>query len=216
MTIQETVELITSSARPGDATVEAKLEVVRIPVSDLDRSLDFYRSLGWRLDANFEWSEGQRAIQLTPLGSDASVQLDPDGIPGSLKNTFLVVSDIDAAREDLIARGVKVTGVFHREGADAQVPGPAPEHADYGSYAVFSDPDGNTFLLQEVNNRLPGRLWDDDRVSYGSVEELVAALRRAEEAHGAYETELGHRHDDWAPWYAEHMVREQLSEKVPA
>ena len=215
MSTQETIRYITSTAAPGDATVEMKLEVVRLPVADLDRAKRFYQSLGWRLDADFQFSEHERAIQLTPLGSETSIQLDATGTPGSIQNLFLVVSDIDAAREDLLARGVEVSGVFHREGADPQVPGPAPDHADYGSFAAFRDPDGNSWLLQEVNTRLPGRTWTD-RVGYGSLEDLVAALRRAEEAHGEYEKQLGHRHDDWAPWYAEHMVREQLSEKVPA
>ena len=208
MTTQDFVTYITSTAAAGDATVEAKLEVVRLPVADLDRAKAFYQSLGWRLDADFLFSENERAIQLTPLGSDTSIQLDPNGIPGSAQGTFLVVSDIEEAREDLIARGVDVSEVFHREGDDAQVPGPAPGHADYGSFIAFSDPDGNSWLVQEVNNRLPGRTWAR-RVSYDSVEDLVAALHRAEEAHGEYEKELGHRHDDWAPWYAAHMVGEQ-------
>jgi len=209
MQTQDFVTYITSTAAAGDATVEAKLEVVRLPVTDLDRAKAFYQSLGWRLDADFLFSENERAIQFTPLGSDTSIQLDPNGIAGSAQGTFLVVSDIDEAREDLIARGVAVSEVFHREGDDPQVPGPAPGHADYGSFAAFSDPDGNSWLLQEVNNRLPGRLWTEEGVSYGSVEDLIAALHRAEKAHGEYEKELGHRHDDWAPWYAEHMVREQ-------
>ena len=215
MTTEETIRYIVSTAAPGDATVEMKLEVVRLPVADLDRAKRFYQSLGWRLDADFSFSENERAIQLTPLGSETSIQLDDTGTPGSSNNLFLVVSDIDAAREDLLARGVEVSGVFHREGADPQVPGPAPDRADYGSFAAFRDPDGNSWLLQEVNTRLPGRTWSD-RVGYRSVEDLVSALRRAEEAHGEYERQLGHRHDDWAPWYAEHMVREQAGEQMPA
>jgi catechol 2,3-dioxygenase-like lactoylglutathione lyase family enzyme len=214
MTAQETIQYITSTAAAGDATVETKLEVMRIPVADADRSMRFYKSLGWRLDANFLFSEHERAIQFTPLGSDASIQFDIGSTSGPVTG-MLVVSDIDAAREDLVARGVEVSGVFHREGDDAQVPGPAPDHFDYGSFAAFTDPDGNVWLLQEVNNRLPGRLWAD-RLSFGSVEELVDALRRAEEAHGGYEQQLGHRHDDWAPWYAEYMAREQAGEVVPA
>jgi predicted enzyme related to lactoylglutathione lyase len=208
MTVQETVEYITSTARPGNATIDMKLEVVRIPVSDIERSMRFYESLGWRLDANFELSENERAIQFTPLGSDASIHFDPDA-KGPV-TSLLIVSDVDAAREDLVARGVAVSGVFHREGADPQVPGPAPEHADYGSFAAFTDPDGNLWLLQEVKNRLPGRVVG--KTSFGSASELTAALRRAEAAHGEYEKELGQRHDDWAPWYAEYIVREQAGE----
>jgi catechol 2,3-dioxygenase-like lactoylglutathione lyase family enzyme len=201
-------EYITSTARPGDATIDTKLEVVRIPVTDVERAKRFYTSLGWRLDADFLFSENERAIQFTPLGSDASIQFDPSAT-GSVTQ-FLVVSDIDATRADLLARGVAVSDVFHREGADAQVPGPAPDHADYGSFVAFSDPDGNVWLVQEVNNRLPGRVVG--KTAYGSVNDLTAALRRAEEAHGEYETTLGHRHDDWAPWYADFMVREQSGE----
>jgi catechol 2,3-dioxygenase-like lactoylglutathione lyase family enzyme len=207
MTTAEFVKSITATAVPGDGTIEQKLEVVRIPVSDPERSKRFYQSLGWRLDADFHFSEDARAIQFTPPGSDASIHLDIGGT-GSVNGLLLVVSDIDEAREDLAARGVAVSEVFHREGADPQVPGLAPDRADYASFAAFTDPDGNVWLLQEVNNRLPGRTWTD-RVSFGSAEELTQALRRAEEAHGAYETQLGHRHDDWAPWYAEHIVREQ-------
>ena len=161
MTAQETIQYITSTAAAGDATIEMKLEVVRIPVSDVDRAKRFYQSLGWRLDADFLFSENERAIQFTPLGSDASIQFDIGSTSDPVSAMLLVVSDIDAAREDLIDRGIDVSGVFHREGADAQVPGPAPDHADYGSFAAFRDPDGNTWLLQEVNTRLPGRTWDE-------------------------------------------------------
>ena len=214
MTTAEFVKTITDSAAPGDATIDMKLEVVRIPVADLDRAKRFYQSLGWRLDADFLFSEHERAIQLTPLNSETSIQFEPSENPGTVRNLFLVVSDIDAAREDLIARGVDVSEVFHREGDNPQVPGPAPEHLDYGSFAAFSDPDGNSWLLQEVNNRLPGRTWEDEGLAYGSVDELVAAMRRAEEAHGEFEKQLGHRHDDWAPWYAAYMAREQHGEEL--
>ena len=206
MTTADFVKTITDSAVPGDGTVDQKLEVVRIPVTDVDRAKRFYQSLGWRLDADFHFSADERAVQLTPTGSDASIQLAP-GAPGPI-TMMLVVSDIDEARADLAARGVAVSEVFHREGDDAQVPGPGP--GDYTSFAAFTDPDGNVWLLQEVNNRLPGRLWTD-RISFGSAEELTEAFRRAEQAHGAYEAELGHRHDDWAPWYAEYIVREQTA-----
>ena len=212
MTTTLTPQDIISSARPGDATIDLKLEVVRIPVTDVERSKRVYESLGWRLDADFRFSENERAVQFTPLGSDASIQFDPGGT-GTV-TLLLVVSDIETAREDLVARGIAVSEVFHREGADAQVPGVAPGHADYGSFAAFTDPDGNLLLLQEVNNRLPGRVVG--KTAYGSVEDLIAALHRAEVAHGEYEKELGHRHDDWAPWYAAHMVAEQAGEERAA
>ena len=208
MTTAEFVQTIIDSAAPGNGTVEQKLEVVWVPVSDVDRARDFYQSLGWRLDADFHFSESERAVQLTPTGSDASIHLAP-GAPGPI-TSFLIVSDIDAAREDLLDRGVAVSGVFHREGDDPQVPGHAPDRADYTSYAAFTDPDGNTWLLQEVNNRIPGRVVG--KTSFGSVGDLTAALRRAEAAHGEYETKLGERHEDWAPWYAEYIVREQAGE----
>jgi len=211
MTTAEFVQTITASAVPGDGTVDQKLEVVRIPVSDAEASKRFYQSLGWRLDADFHFDEKTRAIQFTPTGSAASIQFDV-GASGSVNGLMLVVSDIDAAREDLLARGVAVSEVFHREGDDPQVPGPGP--ASYTSHAVFTDPDGNLWLLQEVTDRLPGRVEGD--TAFGSVEELTAALRRAEAAHGEFEQTLGHRHDDWAPWYAEYIVREQAGEEVAA
>ena len=209
MTTAEFIQTITASARPGDGTIDQKLEVVRSPVTDAELSKRFYQSLGWRLDADFMFDANTRAIQFTPPGSDASIQFDI-GATGSVNGLMLVVSDIDAAREDLIARGVAVSGVFHREGDDEQVPGPGPEGASYVSHAAFTDPDGNLWLLQEVKERLPGRV--QGKTAFGSAGDLVQALRRAEAAHGEYETELGHPHDDWAPWYAEYMVREQAGE----
>ena len=213
MTTAEFVQTITATALPGDGTIDQKLEVVRIPVTDAERSKRFYQALGWRLDADFMFDEHTRAIQFTPTGSDASIQFDI-GATGSINGLMLVVSDIDAAREDLIARGAAVSEVFHREGDDAQVPGHGPEGASYVSHAAFADPDGNLWLLQEVKERIPGRVVG--KTAFGSVNDLVAALRRAEEAHGEFEKELGHRHDDWAPWYAEYMVREQAGEEVQA
>ena len=207
MKVIESIQDIIDTAVPGDGTIDAKLEVVRIPVSDPERSKRFYQSLGWRLDADFMCDADTRAIQCTPPGSDASIQFDVGGT-GSVHGLMLVVSDIDAAREDLVARDVAVSGVFHREGEDPQVPGPGP--VDYTSFAAFADPDGNLWLLQEVKNRLPGRVVG--KTAFGSASELTAALRRAEAAHGEYEKELGERHDDWAPWYADYIVREQAGE----
>ena len=201
-------DYIASTARPGDGTVDMKLEVVRIPVSDVDRAKAFYTSLGWRLDADFMFSEDERAIQYTPTGSDASIHFDIGGT-GSV-TSFLAVTDIEAAREDLVDRGIAVSGLFHREGDDAQVPGPSADRASYTTHAAFSDPDGNVWLMQEIKDRIPGRV--QGKTTFGSVNDLVSALRRAEAAHGEYETTLGHRHDDWAPWYAEFMVAEQAGE----
>jgi catechol 2,3-dioxygenase-like lactoylglutathione lyase family enzyme len=197
------------------ATMDAKLEVVLVPVSDAERAKQFYGSLGWRLDADFVFSAQSRILQFTPPGSEASIIFGTGvtaSAPGSIEGLVLAVDDIEAAREDLVARGIDVSDVFHGVdavfGTEERKPGPDPEHATYQSFVSFSDPDGNGWLLQEVSTRAPGRTWTD-RVSFGSTDELVAALRRAEEAHGGYEAQLGHRHDDWAPWYAEYMVREQ-------
>jgi catechol 2,3-dioxygenase-like lactoylglutathione lyase family enzyme len=153
----------TSTRIPGAGTIDMKLEVVTLPVSDVDRAKQFYQSLGWRTDADFVLGEDVRAVQLTPPHSACSISFGK-GIttaePGSTQRLELVVSDIDAAREDLISRGVEVSEVFHRDGGEV-VPGPDPQHRSYLSYASFSDPDGNGWLLQEIKTRLPGREWED-------------------------------------------------------
>jgi len=146
---------------------EFKLEVVVLPVADVDRAKRFYEGLGWRLDADLVVNDGYRVVQLTPPGSGCSI-IFGDGVtsapPGSCEGLQLSVYDIDEARADLIERGADVsepfhdaTGIFHHAGREARLSGPAPEHADYGSFAAFSDPDGNGWLLQEIKARLPGR-----------------------------------------------------------
>ncbi|HMJ37459.1 MAG TPA: VOC family protein [Baekduia sp.] len=153
----------TSTEVPEVGTIDMKLEVVTLPVSDVDRAKRFYHSLGWRLDADFDFGDDVRAVQLTPPRSPCSIAFGK-GIttsePGSAQRMELAVSDIDAAREDLISRGVDVSEVFHRDGARL-VPGPDPQRRSYLSYLSFSDPDGNGWLLQEITTRLPGREWDD-------------------------------------------------------
>ena len=152
----------TSTEVPEVGTIDMKLEVVTLPVSDVDRAKRFYQSLGWRLDADFEFGE-VRGVQLTPPRSQASISFGTGlttAAPGSAQRMELVVSDIEAARADLIRRGVEVSELFHRDGASL-VPGPDPQHRSYLTYASFSDPDGNGWLLQEVNTRLPGRAWED-------------------------------------------------------
>jgi catechol 2,3-dioxygenase-like lactoylglutathione lyase family enzyme len=202
------------NARVGQ--VDMKLEVIPIPVSDLDRAKAFYEGLGWRLDADFRHN-GDRAIQLTPPGSQCSIHFNPKGKPGSAQGMFLVVSDIEAARDDLMRRGVEVSEVFHFAAGPApfggQVSGIAPDHQSYGSYAAFSDPDGNVWLLQEVTTRFPGRVAGD--TTYGSVYDLAQALRRAETAHIEHEKRTGERDANWPAWYAEYMVREQSGEELP-
>jgi predicted enzyme related to lactoylglutathione lyase len=204
----------TAGSRVGQ--VDLKLEVIPIPVSDIERAKAFYEGLGWRLDADFRHN-GDRAIQLTPPGSPCSIHFNPKGTPGSAQGMFLVVSDIEAARDDLIRRGVQVSEIFHFAAGPApfggQVSGIAPDHQSYGSYAAFSDPDGNVWLLQEVTTRFPGRVAGD--TTYASAYDLAQALRRASAAHGEHEKRTGQRDENWPDWYAEYMVREQSGEALP-
>ncbi len=203
----------TTDARVGQ--VDMKLEVITIPVSDVDRAKEFYGGLGWRLDADFS-DGGERAVQLTPPGSQCSIHLGKN-VPGPAQDIFLIVSDIEAARDELVRRGVEVSEVFHF----AKGPGPfggrvgglAPDHLSYGSYATFKDPDGNGWLLQEVTTRFPGRVAGD--TTYASVADLSEALRRAEAAHGQHEKRTGQRDTNWPAWYADYMVREQRGEELP-
>ncbi|MEO6085823.1 MAG: VOC family protein [Umezawaea sp.] len=192
--------------------MDMKLEVVVIPVSDIDRAQQFYLGLGWRLDADFG-GEGVRVVQLTPPGSQASIHFGTgltSAAPGSAQGLFLVVEDIEAARAELVERGADVSEVFHRRSPidPTKYAGTHPDRATYSSYATFGDPDGNTWLLQEVTTRLPGRI-DPARASYDSVEDLAAAMRGAEKAHGEFEAKLGHRDEDWPTWYAEYMAEHQ-------
>ena len=202
-----------------------KLEVVVIPVSDVDRAKRFYSDLGWRLDADFVISEEFRVVQLTPPGSPCSIIFGTgvtSVVPGSAQGLYLIVSDIEAARAELVERGVKVSdlfhdvdGVFHHAGTAGRLSGPDPKRQSYASFAPFSDPDGNGWLLQEVTARLPGRV-DADDVTFASSTELAGALRRAEAAHGEHEKRIGRRDADWPTWYAEHIVREQAGKPFPS
>jgi len=177
---------------------ELKLEVVAIPVSDIDRAKAFYEKLGWRLDADFMVGKNFRAVQLTPPGSPCSIHLAPNGVPGSAKGMFLVVSDIDAARQELVAHGAEVSEVFHFDGDHRPVPGPGPAGQSYMSYASFNDPDGNQWVVQEVNTRLPGRGLSLD------VATLTELLRETEQHHGEYEPTAPKHH--WSGWYAAYVV----------
>jgi catechol 2,3-dioxygenase-like lactoylglutathione lyase family enzyme len=211
-------------------TVYMKLEVVVIPVSDVDRAKAFYASLGWRLDADFAGGDDYRVIQFTPPGSGSSVIFGKNvtaAAPGSAEGLYLIVSDIEAARSELLARGVAVSEVFHGAagvyaGADApylfgrhRVSGPDPGHGSYRSFASFSDPDGNGWLFQEVTTRLPGRL-DPAITTFASASDLANAMRRASAAHGEHEKRTGGHDDGWPDWYAEYMVREQAGEPLPS
>lgn len=218
----------TTAVRSDDATtatrvgqVDMKLEVVVIPVSDVDRAKEFYGALGWRLDADFS-RDGDRGIQFTPPGSRCSVHFGTkltSAAPGSAQGLLLIVSDIQAAHDELAGRGVEVSDVFHYAGlnrveADQRLSGPAPDRRSYGSFVSFSDPDGNSWLVQEVTTRLPGRI-DAAETAFASVRDLASALRRAEAAHGEHEKRTGERDADWPSWYAAYMVAEQAGTELP-
>jgi catechol 2,3-dioxygenase-like lactoylglutathione lyase family enzyme len=193
--------------------VDMKLEVVTIPVSDIDRATEFYVGLGWRQDVT---PPGSGIVQLTPSGSSCSVQFGRNRTsaePGSAQNTFLIVTDIQAAYDYLVGRGIQVSGVFHL-GPDGPVSGAAPEHASYGSLATFSDPDGNTWLLQEITTRLPGRI-DATETAFASTADLSNAMRRASVAHGEHEKRIGEADENWPDWYAAYMVAEQAGTELP-
>lgn len=207
---------------PRPSTVDMKLEVVLVPVSDVDRSKAFYERLGWRTDVDVR-TDTFRAVQFTPTGSACSFQIGTHltpAPPGSVQGLHLVVSDIAAAREDLVRRGVAAGPVFHCASGyacrfpdqDLPVPGRHPDRGTYGSFLVFSDPDGNSWLLQEVTQRFPGRVVGD--TSYGSVDDLRQALERAAAAQGELEAGAGDATPGWLR-YAEHMVQEQSSPALP-
>jgi catechol 2,3-dioxygenase-like lactoylglutathione lyase family enzyme len=190
--------------------VDMKLEVVVIPVADVDRATEFYGRLGWRQDRT-----PPGVVQFTPHGSGCSVQFGSNlssAAPGSARE-YLIVSDVEAARDTLVATGIEVGEVFHR-GPDGQGSGPDPDHRSYLSLASFTDPDGNNWLLQEVTTRLPGRV-DAAETSFGSASDLASAMRRAAAAHGEHEKRIGEADANWPDWYAEYMVRERIGAEPP-
>jgi catechol 2,3-dioxygenase-like lactoylglutathione lyase family enzyme len=199
-------------------SADMKLEVVVIPVSDVDRAKRFYGGLGWRLDADFVVGDAFRGVQFTPPGSSCSIHFGTgitSAVPGSASGNYLVVSDVAAARAELVARGADVSEVFHRVGpGKPPVSGRHPERRSYSSFATFSDPDGNEWLLQEITARFPGRV-DTDHTTFTSSTELASALRRAEAAHGEHEKRTGQRDADWPNWYAEYMAAEQAGKPPP-
>jgi catechol 2,3-dioxygenase-like lactoylglutathione lyase family enzyme len=212
-------ENASAAARAG--TVDMKLEVITIPVSDVDRAQEFYARLGWRLDADFRQGD-EHVVQFTPPGSPCSIHLGTNlttAAPGSVQGLWLVVSDIEAARADLMAHGAEVSEVFHFAGFNriapgARLSGPAPERRSYGSFVSFSDPDGNGWVVQEITTRLPGRVAGD--TTYASADDLKQALWRAALAHGEHEKRTGGvRDENWPEWYAAYMVAEQSGEALP-
>jgi catechol 2,3-dioxygenase-like lactoylglutathione lyase family enzyme len=215
--------------RANAARVDMKLEVVVIPVSDVDRAKEFYARLGWRLDADFASGSAFRVIQFTPPGSACSVIFGTNvtpAAPGSAQGLYLIVSDIEAARQDLLGRGIEVSGVFHGAsgvyaGTDEpylfgrqRVSGPDSNHGSYRSFVSFHDPDGNGWLFQEITTRLPGRI-DSALTTFASANDLAEALRRAAAAHGRHEARTGQADANWPDWYAEYMVREQDGKDLP-
>lgn len=207
---------MTTQMRSTD--LDLKLEVVVIPVSDVDRAKQFYAGLGWRMDGDFVVGDAFRGVQFTPPGSPASIHFGKgitSAAPGTAQGLFLVVSDIVAARAELIQRGATVSDIFHRAGpGQPAVPGPHPTRQTYSSFATFSDPDGNTWLLQEVTQRLPGRV-DTDDTSFTSSAELANTLRRAAAAHAEHEKRIGGHDDNWPDWYADYIVAERGGRELP-
>lgn len=203
--------------------MDTRLEVVVVPVSDVDRSKNFYMALGWREDADFATGADFRVVHLTPPGSACSVAFGTgitSAAPGSADGMMLVVDDIEATRAELASRGVEVSevfhdsgGVFHHAGTAARVAGAAPDRTSYGSWVSFSDPDGNNWFLQEVTTRLPGRVT---QAAYNSAAGLAEALRRAAAAHGKHEEEIGKADPDWPDWYAQYMVDERRAQATGA
>jgi catechol 2,3-dioxygenase-like lactoylglutathione lyase family enzyme len=215
---------------PRAQTLDMKLEIVVIPVSDVDRAKRFYGALGWRLDADFGSGDDFRVIQFTPPGSGCSVIFGKNVTPaasGSAQGLYLVVSDIEAVRNELLGRGIAVGEIFH-DGGDVhsgtsepyllgrcRVGGLHPERRSYRSFASFSDPDGNGWVFQEITQRMPGRV-DAKDTRFTSSAELAGALRRAERAHGEHEKRTGRHDANWPDWYADYIVREQAGEDLPS
>jgi catechol 2,3-dioxygenase-like lactoylglutathione lyase family enzyme len=222
----------TKAVRSKDATsvarVDMKFEIIVIPVSDVDRAKEFYGKLGWRLDADFDSGKDFRIIQFTPPGSACSVIFGKNvtaAAPGSAQGLYLIVSDIQAARKELLDRGVQISEEFHSAGVYAgtdepylfgrvRVSGPDAEHRSYRSFASFRDPDGNGWLFQEITSRLPGRI-DPATTTYASANDLASALRRAEAAHGQHEKRIGAADPNWPDWYAKYMVAEEAGTELP-
>jgi catechol 2,3-dioxygenase-like lactoylglutathione lyase family enzyme len=218
-----------ATSKAGVAAVDMKFEIVVIPVADVDRAKEFYAKLGWRLDADYDSGKDFRVIQFTPPGSGCSIIFGKNvtpAAPGSTQGLYLIVSDIQTARNELLERGVEVSEVFHDAagvyaGSDepylfgrVRVSGPDAEHRSYRSFASFHDPDGNGWLFQEITTRLPGRI-DSTTTTFASANDLASAFRRAAAAHGEHEKRIGEADPNWPDWYAKYMVAEQAGTGLP-
>ena len=223
------VRISDATSNAGIARVDMKFEIVVLPVSDVDRAKEFYERLGWRLDADYDTGKDFRVIQFTPPGSGCSIIFGKNvtaAAPGSVQGMYLIVSDIQAARKELLDRGVEISEVFHDAAGEyagpdepylfgrARVSGPDAEHRSYRSFASFRDPDGNGWLFQEITTRLPGRI-DPATTTFASANDLASALRRAAAAHGKHEARTGQADPNWPDWYAEYLVREQAGKELP-
>jgi catechol 2,3-dioxygenase-like lactoylglutathione lyase family enzyme len=208
--------------------MDMKFEIVVLPVSDANRAKEFYARLGWQLDADFDSSKDFRVIQFTPPGSGCSIIFGKNvtaAAPGSAQGLYLIVSDIESARKQLLGLGVEISEVFHNDGVyvgtdepylfgRVRVSGPDAERRSYRSFASFRDPDGNGWLLQEITSRLPGRI-DPATTTFASANDLASALRRAEAAHGEHEKRIGAADTNWPDWYAKYMAAEQAGAELP-
>lgn len=204
--------------------IDMKLEAIVLPVADVDRAFAFYSKLGWRIDADIPTPGGGRILQFTPPGSPCSVLIGTGltpSAPGSTQFVHLIVDDIVAAQAELVAKGVDASEVFHDAGGGynrfdpaVRASGPDPERRTYASFATFSDPDGNGWVLQEITARFEGRI-DSGVTRYASVRDLTDALKRAAAAHGAHEKRIGAADPDWPAWYAAYMVSEQSGATPP-
>ena len=202
----------------GVARVDTKFEVALIPVSDVDRSKDFYTRLGWRLDDDLVMGDDFRVVQFTPPGSASSISFGKGvttAAPGSFRGG-LIVSNIESAHKELAARGINASEVFHGSpfSPAGRISGPDPEHQSYRSYISFEDPDGNAWIVQEVTRRLPGRM-DPATTTFASANDLASAMRRAAAAHGEHEKRDGQRDANWPNWYAAYIAAEQAGTELP-
>jgi catechol 2,3-dioxygenase-like lactoylglutathione lyase family enzyme len=210
------------------APVDMKFEIVVIPVSDVERAKQFYAKLGWRLDADYDDGKDFRITQFTPPGSGCSVIFGKNvtpATPGSAQGLYLIVSDVEAARQNLLDHGIEISELFHNDGVytgpdepflfgRVRVGGPDPEHRSYRSFASFRDPDGNGWLFQEITTRLAGRI-DPAATTFATANDLAGAMRRAEAAHGEHEKKIGAADPNWPDWYAKYMVAEQAGTELP-